>query len=263
MAEAARPSGLLGRILEVKREEIAALREAKLPVAPELRPLELKRAAGARLRLIAEIKRRSPSAGALSTRLPVADRARAYERGGADVVSVLTDAKFFDGGYEHLRSARDACGLPLLCKDFVLDEVQLDAARAFGADAVLLIVRCIGTERLAALIQAARARGLEPIVEVVTEAECRVALESGATLVGVNARDLDTLAIDRERAARVLSGLPEHVAALHFSGLAAADDVERVARSRADAALIGEALMREDDPEPLLQRLTRAARSVA
>src|SRR6185295_18463364 len=128
-------------------------------------------------------------------------RARVYEQAGAAMLSVLTDAEFFDGAFEHLTQARAACALPILCKDFVLDEVQLDAARAFGADAVLLIVRCIeGEARLAELIAAARARQLEPLVEIASDAETRQALDAGAELIGVNARDLDTLAIDVARA---------------------------------------------------------------
>jgi len=142
--------GVLDRILEAKRAEIAELCHAALPTAPaETRRVELAREAGGRLHLLAEIKRRSPSAGALSTRLSVGERAAAYERAGAALVSVLTDAAFFDGSFLHLGEARRASSLPILCKDFVVDEVQLDAARAYGADAVLLIVRCLPAERVA------------------------------------------------------------------------------------------------------------------
>jgi indole-3-glycerol phosphate synthase len=253
--------GVLERILRTKSDEIDALRSARLPSPPPPRVVSLKRGSGERLRLIAEIKRRSPSAGALSTRLGVAERAQAYERGGADLISVLCDREFFDGSFAHLELARAACSLPLLCKDFVLDEVQLDAARAFGADAVLLIVRCLTPERVAALSAAAVARGLVPLVEVVTETEARVALDAGAQLIGVNARDLDTLEMDTARAARVLASLPDDVTSVHLSGLATPAQIESVRSSRADAALIGEALMRQDDPLPLLQALSAAART--
>jgi indole-3-glycerol phosphate synthase len=150
--------------------------------------------------LISEIKRRSPSAGALSTRLSVAERAAAYERAGASMLSILCDSHFFDGSYEHLREARAATRLPLLCKEFVVDEVQLDVARAFGADAVLLIVRCLSAERTVELVRAARERELVPFVEVATEDELGIALSAGADLVGVNAADLDTLQMDAARA---------------------------------------------------------------
>jgi indole-3-glycerol phosphate synthase len=254
--------GVLERILEAKRAEIAELGRAALPAAPaDARRVELARELGRPLRLLAEIKRRSPSAGALSTRLSVGERAAAYQRAGAAVVSVLTDSAFFDGSFSHLAEARKACSLPILCKDFVLDEVQLDAARAYGADTVLLIVRCLPAERVAPLVAAARERSLEPLVEVTTVDETRIALDAGARHVGVNARDLDTLEMDRARTERVLAALPRDVVAVHLSGLRDARDVAAIAAGRADAALIGEALMRCDDPEPLLREMVGAARS--
>lgn len=252
-------SGVLGEILATKASEVLALRKRRLPPGPPRRPLALARPAGAPLRLITEIKRRSPSAGALSVKLSVKDRARAYERGGASMLSVLCDERYFDGGFAHLAEAREACGLPLLCKEFVIDEVQLDAARSYGADAVLIIVRCLAPERVAPLVRAARERELEPFVEIATEAEIGLALDAGATLVGVNARDLDTLAMDAERAARMLRALPPEVVGVHLSGLKTPDAVRAVARGPAHAALIGETLMRQDDPEPLLRSLVAAA----
>src|SRR5690606_12639356 len=161
-------AGVLDRILAAKQGDIAALRARSLPAPPPLVRPDLRRspAGTGPLKLIAEIKRRSPSAGALSTVLDVPERARAYERGGATMISVLCDQTFFDGGFEHLAAARAATTLPLLCKDFVLDPVQLDAARAFGASAVLLIVRCLGDDALLRLHEGALERGLLPIVEV-------------------------------------------------------------------------------------------------
>ncbi|MFZ5894007.1 MAG: indole-3-glycerol phosphate synthase TrpC [Myxococcota bacterium] len=253
--------GVLDSILSAKRAFVRELSSFRLPSPPARRALNLKRPEAAELRLIAEIKRRSPSAGALSTRLSVAERAAAYERGGARMVSVLTDTPFFDGAYEHLQHARDACALPLLCKDFVIDERQLDAARAFGADAVLLIVRCIGDD-LERLHRAALERDLVPFVEVATEDEARAALQVGAQLVGVNARDLDTLVMDPARAARVLALLQPQVARVHLSGLGSPEAVRGIAGSGVDAALIGEALMRADDPVPLLRAMVAEARSV-
>jgi indole-3-glycerol phosphate synthase len=256
-------NAVLERILAVKRRELRELERSRLPAAPARRPVELARASGAPLALIAEVKRRSPSAGALSTALSVAQRAAAYERAGARVVSVLTDREFFDGAFEHLAEARRATALPILCKDFVIDPLQLDHARAFGADLVLLIVRCLEPHELGALIRAARERGLEPLVEIASEREATIALEQGASLVGVNARDLDTLAMDADRAARVLALLPEHVVRVHLSGLATPGDVARVAASGVDAALVGQALMREDDPEPLLRAMVFSGKKVA
>jgi indole-3-glycerol phosphate synthase len=261
MGAPARPDGLLSRILAAKRRQLEELKRGALPAPPSLRAIGLYRAPGAPMRLIAEIKRRSPSAGALSTELSVEERARRYALAGAAMISVLTDPEFFDGSFEHLRQARSATELPILCKDFVIDEVQLDAARAWGADAVLLIVRCLQQEQVKILIHAARARGLEPFVEVVTQTEVEVALDAGAQLIGVNARDLDTLEIDSERAQRVLEALPRGVVAVHLSGLRCPEDVAAVADTRADAALVGEALMRLSDPSPLLTEMVDAARS--
>ena len=229
-------------------------------VRPARRKIALSRRDNAgRLSLISEIKRRSPSAGQLSTVLSVAERAAAYERAGATMLSVLCDKRFFDGAYEDLVEARAHTQLPLLCKEFVIDEAQLDAARAFGADAVLIIVRCASPARTTELIQAARARGLAPLVEVTDETEVRTALDGGADLIGVNARDLDTLVMDAARAARVMAAIPDHVVRIHFSGLSKPEDVARIRQNGADAALVGEALMRADDPEPLLRSLAAAA----
>lgn len=252
--------GVLEPILEAKRVFVRELGARRLPAPPPLRSFSLKRPPGAELRLIAEIKRRSPSAGALSTKLGVEERAAAYERGGAHMISVLTDTPFFDGAYEHLTRARAACSLPLLCKDFVIDERQLDAARAYGAEAVLLIVRCLEPAALARLHTAALERKLVPFVEVATEEETRVANDVGAELVGVNARDLDTLKMDAERAARILALLPASVTRVHLSGLGSASAVGAIAASGVDGALVGEALMRADEPEPLLSAMVAEAR---
>jgi indole-3-glycerol phosphate synthase len=253
-------SGLLARILAKKRDELPALRALKLPAPPARRAFSLRRNNGA-VQLISEIKFRSPSAGQLSTALSVAERAQAYERAGASMVSVLCDASFFDGRFEHLSEARAACLLPLLCKEFVIDECQLDAARAYGADAVLLIARCLDGRRLNELTQAARQRSLEPFVEVVTDEESELAVAAGATLIGVNARDLDTLVMDAPSAARMLAKLPSTVTRVHLSGIATPEDVRWVRGSPADAALIGEALMREAEPEARLRSLVAAART--
>jgi indole-3-glycerol phosphate synthase len=252
-------NGVLDEILASKRAELPRLRREVLPTPPELRPVDLRRSAGGPLKLIAEIKRRSPSAGTLSSVLGVGERAAAYERAGAQMVSVLCDHKYFDGAYPHLARARAATSLPILCKEFVIDEVQLDLARAYGADAVLLIVRCVSPQRLSELLAAAAARGLAVLTEVYTPEEVPVALDAGAEVIGVNARDLQTLVLDRGRAVKTLAALPERCVRLHLSGLRDERQVAEVADSRADAALIGECLMREDDPVPLLARLVQAA----
>ncbi|HMJ56087.1 MAG TPA: indole-3-glycerol-phosphate synthase [Polyangiaceae bacterium] len=259
--------GLLADILTRKAAEAAALsasplgeRMAESPPRDVL--AALRRSSGDPLRLIAEIKFRSPSAGALSRRLGAGERARAYEQGGASMVSVLTDRTWFDGSFDDLSAARAEVSVPLLCKDFVIDLAQIDRAWTAGADAVLLIVRCLRQGGLLPrLVEGARSRGLEPFVEVGDERELDLALAAGARVVGVNARDLDTLEIDAERAKRVLESIPTSTVAVHFSGLKSGPDAAAMAASRADAALIGEALMRCDDPRPLLDELARGAAS--
>jgi indole-3-glycerol phosphate synthase len=261
---------VLDEILRVKEQEVAEL-AAMPPVSRGGRgprgglvPTALARGAGNPLRLVTEIKRKSPSAGPLSTALSVPDRALTYARGGATMISILCDSRFFDGSWAHVAEARralDDAGLPLpiLAKEFIIDPRQIEEAAVAGADAVLLIARIVDPTRLASLSSCAVTLGLEPLVEVVDEAEVRVALDAGARVIGVNARDLDTLEIDAARAARVLEAIPDDRIAVHLSGLKTPEDISSVARTSSDAALIGEALMRADDPAPLLRDFARAA----
>jgi len=180
------------------------------------------------------------------------------------MVSILCDGPDFDGSWAHLAACRrvlDDAGLkvPLLAKEFVIGERQIEEARDRGADAVLLIARIVDPPTLTRLAAVAREEGIEPFVEVATEAELDAALAATARIIGVNARDLDTLAMDAERAARVLARIPPSTVAVHLSGLKTAADVAQVARGRADAALVGEALMRQDNPTALLAELVVAA----
>jgi indole-3-glycerol phosphate synthase len=258
---------VLAEILASKRREIEAMAPPAV-VADGRAPLDvvqaLRRPDGDALRLLTEVKLRSPSAGPLSRTLAPAARALAYAQSGATMISVLCDGPFFDGSWDHLAAARralDEAGLsvPLLAKEFVLHPLQIEMARSCGADAVLLIARIVDQPTLAKLVQAATSTGLEPLVEVVDEAELTTGLEAGARVVGVNARDLDTLAMDAERTARVMNAIPRDVVAVHLSGLKTPADVARVAAMRADAALIGEGLMRQDDPRGLLREMVSAA----
>lgn len=261
--------GVIERILGPKREEIARLILSPPPVArrPALGLLDrLKRPPGSPLRLIAEVKLKSPSAGSLSCVLSPAQRAQRYALAGAAMISVLVDGPFFGGSYADITACRDALDAEfgaarpfLLCKEFVLHTVQLDHAVAAGADAVLLIARIVSPVELARLAREARGRGLTPLIEIATLDELSAARGAEAELVGVNARDLDTLAMDAARAARVLDSIDTETVAIHLSGLGNPEDVARVAKGRPDAALIGEALMRADDPTELLSAMVRAA----
>jgi indole-3-glycerol phosphate synthase len=261
---------LLAEIVATKRAEVAELRAT--PRGPGARATRatvdvvgaLRRAPGTPLRLIAEVKLRSPSAGSLSRALTPAARAMAYAEAGAAMVSVLCDRVYFDGSWSDLASCRthlDGAGrlVPLLAKEFVIDERQVEEARDRGADAVLLIARIVSRAQLADLAGAARAEGIEPLVEVVDESELDAAVEARGRVIGVNARDLDSLVMDAARTARVLAAIPPDIVAVHLSGLRTSADVARVARDRADAALVGEALMRQDDPRSLLTAMVRQA----
>jgi indole-3-glycerol phosphate synthase len=261
---------VLDDILAATKLEIERLRA--LPRRPtDRRPLDvasrLRRGARRPLAVIAEIKKRSPSAGALSRVLDVPARARVYERAGAAMISVLVDRAHFDGAYEDLMAARAFVDTPLLCKGFIVDPVQVDVAADAGADAVLLIARILDDAALGQLSRAIRDRGMTPIVEVTSEAELgrALAIEQTTTrVIGVNARDLATLRMDHARAQELIDAVPTSAVALYFSGLSSPDEVRAVATQQpphrpADGALIGEALMREDDPEVLLRAMVEAA----
>ncbi|MDI3283410.1 indole-3-glycerol-phosphate synthase [Polyangium sp. 15x6] len=261
---------VLDTILASKRAEIAALLAAPPPRTtrvPSGGVFEaLRRPEGGALRLLAEVKLRSPSAGALSSVLRPAERARRYAEAGAAMISVLVDGPFFGGSYDDLAACRDALDVTfgaarpkLLCKEFILSPIQLAMAAAHGADAALLIARITSAEELARLADAARDLGIEPFVEVATEDELAAAEHARARVLGVNARDLDTLAMDPTRAERVLTRADRGAARVHLSGLASPSDVARIAQGPADAALVGEALMRQDDPGPLLAAMVARA----
>lgn len=217
----------------------------------------LRRPSGALPRVIAEIKRRSPSAGEIRRRErgDIAALARAYREGGASAVSVLCDGPGFGGSALDVRRAARASALPLLFKEFVLDEVQLELARAMGAHMVLLLVRALPGARLSALVEATLARGLSPVVEAADANELQAALATRATLIGVNARDLRTFRVDKSAAHRALAQIPAERIAIHMSGVHTAQDLADVASGRADAVLIGESLMRAEDPAAKLREL--------
>jgi indole-3-glycerol phosphate synthase len=237
--------------LHARREALASEAAVAAPARPFGAVLR-----GPRVRVIAEVKRRSPSAGSIRDDLDPAVRAALYAAHGAAAVSVLTDGPFFGGSVDDLRAAARAAGVPLLRKDFIVDELQIVEARAAGASAVLLIVRALAAERLPALLGVARAQGLEALVEVHTEREIDLALDAGARVIGVNSRDLDTFRIDTAAAWRLLARVPPDAIAVAESGMATADDVARAAEAGADAVLIGSALSRSADPAALLKALT-------
>lgn len=206
-------------------------------------------------RIIAEVKMRSPSAGLIRARTPglVQAIARQYAAGGAAAVSVLCDGPGFGGSPLDLRRAAAAVPLPLLFKEFVLDPIQIRLARAVGAHMVLLLVRALDPGALRELASEIVAQGMAPVVEAADEAELDVALSTCAVLIGVNARDLRSFRVDPERARRAIARIPRDRVAVHMSGITCADDLSAVADSRADAVLVGEGLMRAEDPAERLR----------
>jgi indole-3-glycerol phosphate synthase len=259
---------ILDEILATKRDEVAAAKRVRAPEAlaaaarATQRPVASLRGAlenGAGVRVIAELKRRSPSKGEIRRDFDPLAIARAYEDAGAAALSVLTDERYFGGSLSVLEAVRAVTALPLLRKEFVVDAYQIDEARVAGADAVLLIVAALAPEALSALAAHARGLGLEVLVEVHDERELEVALASGAELIGINNRDLRSFHTDlavTERLAPLAAGRACVVAE---SGIVSHADVRRLARSGVRGYLVGESLMREPDVGLALRYLRGSA----
>jgi indole-3-glycerol phosphate synthase len=230
-----------------QRESRAALERRAAAATPRGDTFAAALAAEGR-RVIAECKRRSPSRGVLTARYDPCAIACAYERGGAAAISVLTEPTFFDGSLEHLSGVRAAVRLPLLRKDFIVDEYQLLEARAAGADAVLLIVAALDEAALSRLQTRAWELGLAALVEVHDEEELRRALDCGARIVGVNNRNLRTLDVDVEASDRLAGLVPPGTVAVSESGLRSRAELDRLAALGYRAFLIGERFMTDPDP---------------
>ncbi len=255
---------ILDEITARRRERVAEARRAeplegvrdRAAAAPPARGLEdrLARWPAGRRAVIAEVKRRSPSRGALRPGLDPAALARDYEAAGALAVSVITEPDFFGGSLADLVAARAAVGLPLLRKDFVVDPYQVWEARAAGADLVLLIVAVLG-ERTAEYVAVCREAGVEPLVEVHDAAEFDAAVAAGARLVGVNNRDLRTFRVDLDTTRRLAPRAPAGVVVVSESGLTGPADLDALERRGARVFLVGEALVTAPDPAAALRPL--------
>ncbi len=259
------PRATLEEILKVTRARVAALRGCatdlarRAAAAPPPRPF-LGLPLGPTVGIVAEIKRRSPSQGAIRSDLDPVAHARAYARGGAVAVSVLTDEAHFGGSLDDLSQVATAVPLPVLRKDFILDETQILEARAAGASAVLLIVRVLTPGRLSALAAAAASHGLGTLVEVHTAGELGAALAARPTAVGVNARDLSTFTVDLRGAEGVVALVPAEIPVVAESGIEGRGDVERLAAAGADFVLVGTSLARRSDPETAVRALLGVGR---
>ena len=251
----------LDRILDAHREAARAdsrsierlLDEARATVA-DVRAFR-QALSGDGVAVIAEIKRRSPSKGDLAPDLVPSVLAKAYAEGGAACLSVLTDGEFFGGSAADLGEARGAVDIPVLRKDFTVSERDVCDARLMGADAVLLIVAALDDAELTAFSSLASELRMTALVETHDEREVERALSAGATVVGVNQRDLQTFKVDTERAVRVAAAIPDDVVKVAESGIGGGDDARRLRDAGYDAVLVGETLVRSDDPAATVQEL--------
>lgn len=213
------------------------------------------RSQGSRLAVIAEVKRASPSKGELAVDLDPAVKAAEYARGGAAAISVLTDRDFFSGSPQDLKAAREAVGVPVLRKDFTVSPADVADARLMGADCVLLIVAALSDRELTEFVGLAGSVGLDALVEVHDEDEVERALAAGATIIGVNQRDLVTFEVDTARAERVAKVIPESAVRVAESGIRSAEDAARLAAAGYDAILVGESVVTSSDPASSVERL--------
>ena len=257
-------SPTLDAILAVTRKRVEALKqragelERAAQAGPPIRPFP--GAPVTTVGVIAEVKRRSPSQGAIREDLDPVAHARAYVRGGAVAVSVLTDEPHFGGSIDDLRSVAAAITAPVLRKDFVINEVQIHEARAAGASAVLLIARIMNARQLDGLARMVRWLDMVPLIEVHAAAELDAALAAGPSVLGVNARDLDTLVVDLRGAEALIGQVPAGFQVVAESGVDTRADVERLAAAGADLVLVGTSVARQANPEQAVNALTGVTR---
>lgn len=245
---------MLDRIIALKKEEVEQRKKA-LPltrlqerIARQKPPLDLTRELkGDHIRLIAEVKQASPSRGMLSPHLNPIELAKTYAEGGAAAISVLTEANYFKGHIDYLRAIRPEVQLPLLRKDFVFDPYQVYESRAYGADALLLITAILSQDQLEELLSLSHSLGLRCLVEVHNENEVETALLSGAEIVGINNRDLNTFSVDIDTTRRLRPLIPQQRIVVAESGIRSRSDVEKLEEWGIDAMLVGEALVTAHD----------------
>lgn len=260
------PLGTLGRIVDEARARAATLEPSRATLASRARTglvapsLERAIATAGDVSVLAEVKRRSPSKGVIAKALGAVEQASAYEAGGAVGVSILTEPMHFGGSNDDLLAVRAAARVPVLKKDFHVDPLQLIEARALGASAALLIVRALSPDGLIEMMETGRGLELELLVEVRDERELERAIESGATMIGVNNRDLESLVIDPTTAERIIPLIPHSLIAIAESGVKDRADVERYAAFGADAVLVGSSLSAAGDPAAATRALTGVPR---
>lgn len=260
------PQGTLGNIVAEAHDRASALkRERNAELVSALRDLPAAPSLASALRapdvaVLAEVKRRSPSKGAIAPSLDAVGQASAYRIGGAAGVSILTEPLHFGGSTDDLAAVRSQVGLPILKKDFHVDVIQLVEARVLGASAALLIARALPPEHLVSLVDEGRALGLELLVEIRDEQELEIAIRSGASMIGVNNRNLESLEIDPATSDRLIPKIPADRVAIAESGVQTRGDVERFAALGADAVLVGSVLSASPDPAESVRALATVRR---
>ncbi len=262
MAGPADSRNFLRDIVADKRREVGLMKQAGgikalrqlIDKAPPARSLEQALTMAGQPRIIAEIKRRSPSKGTLAGPIDVVRLAAEYASAGACALSVLTDNAYFGGSTEDLAAAKRSGDIPVLRKEFIIDEFQVYESRALGADSLLLIVRLLGNG-IGAYIRLSRKLGMEPLVEVHSEDELSTALDAGARMVGINSRNLETFEIDTDVVKKLAGHIPDTVYTIAESGIASATTIAEFLRLGIDGFLIGEALMCADSPAKKLREL--------
>ena len=245
------------------RVPLARIKEMETQVPEAKNALGALRGRDGAVKIISEVKRSSPSKGALATIPDPAALASTYEAGGASVISVLTEQRRFNGSLADLDAVRAAVDIPILRKDFIVTPYQIHEARAHGADLVLLIVAALEQNVLVSLLERARSLGMEALVETHSRLEALRAMEAGASIIGVNARNLKTLEVDRSTVEQVIDVIPQDIVAVAESGVANAHDVFEYAKWGADAVLVGEALVTSGDPRASIQDMVSAGQHPA
>lgn len=248
----------LARILEEKRTEIATLKQTYRATTAQRKPISLyeRFQQQKQMQVIAEIKRASPSKGMINPDVVPANQAKIYESAGAGAISVLTDTPFFKGTMDDLAAVREAVELPILNKDFILDEIQIDRAADYGADVILLIVAALEKDRLHALYQYAKSKEMDVLVEVHNEEELEQAQELSANIIGINNRNLKTFEVDLGVTERLIENIDTSATlVISESGITVPADASRLAKAGAKGILVGETLMRASDVGAVLETL--------
>jgi indole-3-glycerol phosphate synthase len=252
-------------ILEVKKQEVAQLKRNGIPSPgqrdiPGIRDFNSAISQPGRINLIAEIKFASPSAGMIREKTDPVKIGRIYEQAGAAAISLLTDQKFFHGHLENLPAVKQAVNLPVLRKDFIIDEIQIREALAWGADAILLIVRILSQAQLKEFLHISQENGLAALVEVHDRKDLEKALDAKAEIIGINNRDLDTFKINLQTTPKLTAQIPEGHIIVGESGIHNPKDIEGLKGSKVNAVLVGSSLMSSDDIEAKTREIVEAGR---